>query len=275
MTSDKSEFHDNDIVYYDKAKPLLSLVKSGNRLEIVNGKLYINNNVQPVTIARPIVKSIAYLMDRQILVGINSKRNLSNFSSSRRGYTIQLTWEDLRTNELIHQFFNDTSVRKGVNNKDFGSSKNGLLYRTFSRITGIEPKPSRIPITKMLNLFILGQTKTFGKNNDLKLENSSISTITITCNQIFESIPEEFHNCDLENTLSLYTYRTQKTPEHHSSNTKSSHVKTPQPQVLSTLQDDLNACNNNAVNILTLNMEHSAVNSPRYIYDTEAEIENL
>lgn len=264
----------DDYIHKEKIKNLLGLLSSETKVEILHGKLFLNDQIiSDKNKSITIVAEVAYLMSIRIFNGVSKKGKLCKVKDSKRSPSIELMWIDIVTGDLYPQFFNDTAIRKGVNKKDIGSSKNGLLYRTFVKMTGITPKASRIPITKLTNLFVHAETKKFGQKGDHKIVNSTLKNVYIQYEEIEKNLPEEYKKDVPFNTLPMYVKRTKQTQIVQKHYTEHLH----NDDSLDVISRGMET-NQNAYNLNTLKVQHSQgqsqkCNGLRYTYDTEAEIE--
>ena len=264
---------EDDYVYKEKIKNLLELLSSKTKVEILQGKLFLNDQViSDKSKSTAIVAEIAYLLNIKILNGISKKRKLCKVEGGKRSYSIELLWVDVVTGDLLPQYFNDTAKRKVVNRRDIGSSKNGLLYRTFVNLTGETPKASRIPITKMLNLFIHAETKRFGCNGDEKIINKSQKNAYIHFEDIIKNIPKEYQRNTPFSTLPMHAKRTKPTQTVQEDCTQNLHSNDPLDAISQEIEANLNAYNLNTLKEQCAKGKSDTDNVLRYTYDTEAEI---
>lgn len=264
---------EDDYIYKEKIKNLLELLSSKTKVEILQGKLFLNDQViSDKSKSTAIVAEIAYLLNIRILNGVSKKRKYCKVEGSKRSYSIELLWIDIVTSELYPQFFNDTAKRKVVNRRDIGSSKNGLLYRTFVKLTGETPKASRIPITKMLSLFIHAETKRFGGNNDKKIINKSLKNVCIHFEEIKKHIPKEYQLNTPSSTLPMHVKRTKQTQIVKKHYTEHLHNDDPLDVISRGMETNLSAYNLNTLKEQRCQGQSHKCNGLRYTYDTEAEI---
>jgi hypothetical protein len=148
-------------------------------------------------------------------------------------------WQDCGTGETVLQFFNDTAVRKGHNKKDIGSSLNGMLYKSFVKITDTIPaRASRLPMKRYTERLITGMTKKFGTNGS-KLINESVENFHIPYEHILAFIPHEFGT---EHTQTKFVKRTILAQHLHTPSTEPLHSKILLDQQRPRVQPFLNAC---------------------------------
>lgn len=261
---------DDNYIYKEKIKNLLSMFSSKEKVEIINGKLFINDKiVSDKNKSILLVTEIAYLLNIRVLKGVSKGTKLCKLGENKRGNAIQLLWTDVVTGELYPQYFNDTAIRKVVNKRDTGSSKNGLLYRTFVRLTGEIPKASRIPISKILNLFTHAETKTFGHKGDEKIINKTIQNVYIQSEVIEKKLPTEYKTNTPFDALPMYVNRTKQTPVAHQNHTKKLHSNGPLDCITRGIEQ-----NQNALKEISSDSKSNKDNRLRYTYDTEAEIDS-
>ena len=267
-------YNDVNYIYKEMIKNLLSLFSSKKKIEILQGKLFINDEiVSDKNQSLSIVTEIAYVLNIRILNGVSKETKYCKLGKSKRGHAIELLWIDIVTGDLFPQYFNDTAIRKVVNKRDIGSSKNGLLYRTFVKLTREQPKPSRIPITKMLCLYTNAETKKFGHKGDEKIVNSTLKNVYIQFKDIESALPKEYQTGAPFDTLPMYANRTKQTQSEHHHCMKELHSDTSLDYILQGVEQNQNAYKPTALKDIRCNGKSNKVNGPRYTYDTEAEIE--
>lgn len=266
-------YNDDSYIYKEKIKNLLSLFSSKDKVEILHGKLFINDEiVSDKNKSLSIVIEIAYLLDIRVLKGVSKGTKFCKLDENKRGNAIELLWTDVVTGDLYPQYFNDTAIRKVVNKRDVGSSKNGLLYRTFVRLTGETPKASRIPITKMLNLFTYAETKKFGHRGDEKIVNKTIKNVYIQSEIIENNLPSEYQTHIPLDTLPMYVNRAKQTQLGHQNYTQNLHSDDQLDYISQGTEQNQNACKPNALKEISTDSKSNTDNGLRYTYDTEAEI---
>lgn len=236
-----NDSRENDYIISDKLRPLLNLIWDNSKIDVKQGHLYVNNHrVEPMQY-RQVINSLAYLLNTPILVGMDCKISRSEVTNSSWKQTVKVIWYEHCNDLTITQFFNDTSKRRTVNKKDIGSSKNGMLYQTFVRITGETPsRASRIPISKYTNRLVTGEITKFG-HNGYKLVNKSVENFHIPHAHILSYIPHEFTT---RNTQVKHLKRTSITQRLHTVNTEPLHSESLQTLMKHDTQPFSNACQN-------------------------------
>jgi hypothetical protein len=231
--------YNNYYLILDDLRPLLELIWAGKKVEVRHGHLYVDNEIIPPKHYKHVPTALAKLLNTPIFKGMEIKQSRSKVNSTSRVSTVTIMWQDCGTGETVLQFFNDTAVRKGHNKKDIGSSPNGMLYKSFVKITDTIPaRASRLPMKRYTERLITGVTKKFGDNGS-KLINESVENFHITYEHILASIPHEFAT---EHTQTKYVKRTQPTQHLHTPSTEPLHSEMLVDQQNQWIQPFLSAC---------------------------------
>ena len=241
--------YDNNFLILDELRPLLELIWAGKKVEVRHGHLCVDDEMVPPKQYNHIPTALAKLLNTPIFKGMEIKQSRSKVNSTSRASTVTVVWQDCGTGETVLQFFNDTAVRKGHNKKDIGSSPNGMLYKSFVKITGTIPaRASRLPMKRYTERLITGVTKKFG-DNGTKLINESVENFHIPYEHILASIPHEFAT---ENTQTKYVKRTQRAQHLHTPSTEPLHSEILLDQQRPRVQPFLNACTDKRIERATL-----------------------
>lgn len=184
--------HENNYLILDELRPLLELIWDGRKVEVKHGHLHVDSGkILPKNYGH-IPTALAKLLDTTILMGVNSKNTRSKVDTTSRKPTVTVAWYDCGKESTVLQFFNDTAIRRGVNKKDTGSSKNGMLYKSFVKITKTIPaRASRLSMRLYVDRLVTGKIVKFGCNG-YKLVNRSVENFHISHEHILAFIPHEF-----------------------------------------------------------------------------------
>ena len=235
-------YNDTNYIYKEMIKNLMELYSSKQKVEILHGKLFINDRiVSDKKLSLSIVTEIAYLLNIRILNGVSKGTKYCKLGENKRGNAIELLWTDVVTGDLFPQYFNDTAKRKVVNRRDIGSSKNGLLYRTFVKLTGEKPTASRMQMKKMLCLFTSAETKKFGHKGDEKIINKTLQNVYVHSKDIKKNLPKEYQTPAPFDTLPMYTKRINHTQSEHQDCTKELHSDTSLDYISQGIEQNQNA----------------------------------
>ena len=184
--------YENNYLALDELRPLLELIWDGRKVEVKHGHLHVDSEkIHPKNYGH-IPAALAKLLDTPILMGVNSKNTRSKVDSRSRKPTVTVTWNDCGKGYTVLQFFNDTAIRRGANKKDTGSSKNGMLYKSFVKITKTIPaRASRLSMRLYVDRLVTGKIVKFGCGG-YKLINRSVENFHISHENILAFIPHEF-----------------------------------------------------------------------------------
>lgn len=211
---------ENQYFILDELRPLLELIWDGNKVEVIHGHLHINNKIILPKNYGHIPTALAKLLDTVILTGMGSRVAQTKVDSKLRKQAVIIEWYDFGKGTTVSQFFNNTAKRKVVNRKDTGSSKNGMLYKSFIKITKTIPaRASRLPMRRYIERLVTGEIITFGTNG-YKLKNSSVENLHISHEHILAYVPHEFVT---EKTPHKYLKRTYKAQHLHTASTEPLH----------------------------------------------------
>lgn len=193
-----SPYINNDLCI-KKLFPLIEFLWLNKRIDIIDGRLYIDNELQCIKAQTPLIQAIAHYINQTIAIyeGFNKKHSIVTRSEG-----IHIQYFDLNLNSSIGQSFNETIEGRQYQNgksikkvsKSFGcKGKNTALAKFWIRCTGeISPNRwSRLPATKLKNLLFTGKLKPY-RNGGAKFINETVVPVNITYECLIHAVPEEW-----------------------------------------------------------------------------------